>query len=375
MQYNDSRATPVALVFPNHLRNTALLLLVVSIFCASQTAHAKVGPYVELNTFFYSQPVPVKALSNKWRAPLQSGDRAFTHDRFESGVAWNDWKFGWLYRYDYQFQFTPETAELVHSNKNKHPLTTGRVYPLYLSINGFRARGFRLGKQSVINPQLTIGTSFSLLEGIEFMEGRIWGNATALAEKDYDVMFNLENIYSKDTLFDRRVLTPKGTGYSLDLNAQWQVTKQWHVDFQALDILGEMEWPNAPYTSAIGNTNNKTFDDDGYVRYKPTISGVELNRDYTQPIPRKIFINTQYNLSQHTALLFEHKNFKLKNFTAYGGSYSRNNKHFSLLFDFTIQAATLRYRQGNFALEYITDAIEINDARVLSINTSYIIQF
>lgn len=168
----------------------------------AKTSHANIDTYFEVNTFFYSEPVAINSLKTGWNTPIQNGDIIFTTDRFELGVSWQNWQLGLQYRYDYYFNFTPETANLIHSSKNKIELIPGQQYPINLHVNGVRTRGFKLARSITIKQGLSISSAFTLLEGIEFMSGGLWGEASAVSAKDYNVDFEVDYAYSKDPVFE-----------------------------------------------------------------------------------------------------------------------------------------------------------------------------
>jgi hypothetical protein len=348
-----------------------IVLLAVPPIC-----HAGFDPYFKVDSLFYSEPIAVKAITGNWHAPLHSGDTAFTTDKIEIGIAWDGWSIGTLYRYDYFFNFTPETAELVHSSKNKIELKPGRHYSLALNANGLRTRGIKLAREIRIDQGLSVSAGVSLLEGVKFINGGISGNAVATAVKDYDVNFQVDYTYSKDTLFDRIATPPKGKGYSLDLDANWQPTRSLKVSLAWLDLLGMVKWFDAPFTKATGNTDNKAYDENGYVIYNPVVTGIESNRDYKQRIPRKFFLESSYHYTKQSSFQLKYQDYGIEDFFYAGiGWETANDLKLKLLYCAEVGTIDIGFAMPNFSIALISDDTNINAARVFGLRLSYLTQF
>ncbi len=345
-------------------------------FLVSGFIHASQSTYVELESFFYSDPVPIKSLSNGWKSDYKSGDAIFTFDRVETGIAWDNWKMGLFYRYDYVLKFRPDTAEIVYKTKNKLPLQPGEEFAVLLEMNGVRTRGARLAHQIPIRDDLVIQTSFSLMEGIEYLDGRMEGNVTAIAEKDYDFLFDIYYAYSQDVFFDRDTTTPRSKGYSLDLSLSWQPNNDWLLLLEANDFWNQIIWFDSPFTSATGASSNKIFDSDGYVRYNPVISGLEGNSKHKQKLNRKIFVSSDFKLNNEIHMLSEYRDFEVKQFFSIGGAWHlKDSDSIQGLYDVVSDSFRIGFSSQQLSVSLETDSLRLNSARVFSFNAAYQYQF
>ncbi len=100
--------------------------------------------YILFDSFAHSEPIAIKAIFDDWDAPLHTGDIAFAFARAEIGVGWNQWRLGVFRRYDYYYEFTPDTAYLKYSSENNLPLNTGEQLDIYLKANTIIANGLSL---------------------------------------------------------------------------------------------------------------------------------------------------------------------------------------------------------------------------------------
>lgn len=350
-------------------RSISLLLLFA---IPAHVAAAEYRPYVDVQSVTYSEPVAIQAMLGKWQPPFRGGNKAFTYTKAEIGIRRGNWQLGILKRVDYQLKFASETAQLIYLTENRLPLEAGREYELRLKVQHNYSRGLRLAYQHKLSPRFRVGLAASYLQGKALTDGALQGSAQVTAEKDYDFQFDTDYFYSRDALFERDVTSPSGQGYSVDFNIDWQASKQFSAQLSVIDIVGKMFWDNAPFTIAAATSDTKTFDADGYVLYQPAISGLESNKNFTQTLPRKIFIASQYQWSSNVAVLAEVQDFKIIRFASIGGEWCDKNKNcFQTLFNTTVSALSLRYRGHGFRIELASDKLDIKQARYLSLQLSF----
>ena len=329
-------------------------------------------PYIAVQSVSYSEPVALKFMLGERQAPFTKGNKAFTYNKVEAGFRWGNWQLGVLERLDYQLEFSSETAELIYLAENRLPLEVGREYELYIKAKHNYSRGVRLAYRHKFSARINVGLAASYLQGKAFTDGTIRGSAQATAEKNYDFQFDADYFYSRDILFERDVESPDGNGYSLDFNVDWQPNKYFTVQLDVVDLVGKMFWDNAPFTTAIATSETKTFDEDGYVRYNPLLEGKESNKNFTQTLPRKIFIATKYQWFSSIGLLAELQDYKVARFTSAGAEwcYSRHSC-FQSLYNTTIKALSLRYQGHGVQVELASDKLDPDQARYFAIQLSF----
>jgi hypothetical protein len=346
---------------------TVLLLIPVTVATAGEYR-----PYVSVQSITYSQPIAIDALDKHWNAPFKGGETALTYNKAETGVAWKDWQLGIFRRYDYLLEFSRQTAELFYLTENHLPLEVGKEYPLHIEARHHVSRGLRLGFRHKMNPSLSLAVSASYLQGLALTDGQLNGTAQATAEKDYDFQFNTDYAYSRDVLFERHVNAPQGNGYSLDLKLDWQPNRFFSGRLFIVDLMAKIYWNNVPYTTATATSDVKTYDDDGYVRYHPSISGLESNRDLIQDLPRKIFLEANYQWTQELGLIAQVQDFEIQRFTQLGADWTLQKRHkIMTLFNIQAKALTLGYQHEQFLIELASDAFKFNRARYLSLKLAF----
>ena len=349
-----------------------LTFILALLLVTSTTPADEHQPYATFQSITYSKPLAIKALADDWEPPFYGGDRALTYDKIEAGVRWRGWQLGILERYDYLMEFSAQTAEFVYLIKNRIPLQPGREYQIYLKAIHNRSQGIRLGRTYKFTSTLSGGLALAYLRSKAFTDGTLWGSARASAEKDYDFQFDTDYVYSRDVLFDRHVDAPIGQGFNLDLSLAWQPSEAVTAQLDIIDLAGRMYWDEAPYTLATASSDTKSFDEQGYVRYDPVISGFESDKRFIQTLPRKTFLAAQYRYSDEFEAVMEYRDFQIQHFTSIGVGWRYKQKHhFQTLYTPTTNALTLRYLRGKLHLELSADHVKINRIRYFTLQLSY----
>lgn len=251
------------------------------------------GPYFTGQAFLGNDPMSLTELFADWAGeyrPRRGNNLIFGSARTEAGIMRDGFRIAYIERLDAAIDASRDFVDLVYSDKNNKPLEVGRQYHLDLGAKGFQARGVRLSISrevlSNIEPQVYLGFGASLLKGQRLQDGKFSGQALARTSKDYDFAGILDYGYSRNYLYNLPVDAPKAWGYSFDLGAS--IRHRWvSVDATINDVLGALYWQAAPYTIANASSENKKYDENGYVEYNPFISGREFNQDLKQNLSPK----------------------------------------------------------------------------------------
>lgn len=330
--------------------------------------------YFFLDSFSNSEPIAIKAITDEWDAKLYTGEIAFAFARAEIGVGWDQWRLGVFRRYDYYYEFTPDTAYLKYSSENNLQLNTGEQLDIYIKANTAIANGLSLSHiLNVDNASFAIRVSY--LSGQLLTSGSLDGNAEVLAENDYDMIFDVDYYYSEDVLFDRDAASPDGNGYSIDVYLDWSPNDSWNFNLTANDLLAKIFWKDAPRTIASGNTDTKEFDENGFVIFKPVISGLETYQDYTQTLSRKIDFTSTYFLDEKS-ILFEIQDYEIQRFYSIGiGLNTQVNESVNLFYNITASALKFDYHNQWMTFSVTTDEWQLHKARTFALRFSVAASF
>ena len=343
----------------------------VWIFFTSIPVYADV--YIDMNIYGYSETVPIVNAVDQWDGPFTSGTDVFSHDLVEIGISEGRWRLGLLKRYDYELKFSEATSEFYYRINNSLALDVNRTYDLDIVIRQTYSEGVRLAYADSVNDKLDYQLSLSYLRGIALTDGFIRGSATATTSKDYDFLFDVSYVYSRDTLFDRIVDEPSGEGMALDLAFDWRLNNVFTTHLSVKDLYTFIRWYDAPYTTAVASSASKTYDENNYVVYNPVISGLEKNRDFTQRIPMRVEIEAEYSIAEQYSLVTALNLMRNFNYYQVGLNYALDAKALiNAMYIPGLRSVSLAYRGEHLNLQLITDSLKINSARSLGFHLAYV---
>ena len=323
--------------------------------------------YSYIDSLSYSQAAPIEQMIHDLDgAPLKSGKFAFTHNQLEIGVRKNDFEFSYFYRYDYYLKFNKDTGQLAYLQRNDLPLPQNTHYNVYLRPNHLRAWGLSAAHFYNISPQLSLKTRLNYLRATHTTDGYLKGQLNTLND-GYQAQLYLNYGYSRDTLLDRPEEDSDGHGTSLDVDLHWQVNKQLNIDFSGRDILSFIQYRDLTYTTAIANTDNISFDQNGTIDAKPTVSGVERYRDQTQRLASRYSVIGRYQFDSKHTLTSELFAYDRHVFPRLGYQRHWQNKQWQLNYDFRSEAWGLALTAKHFNVSLRTDALDWEEAKAIEL--------
>lgn len=329
--------------------------------------------YFDSRVIAYSDSIAIKSIADDWEPPFYGGKKALAYGGAELGATWQSWGGAYFEQCDYQINFTEETAEFLYLTKNRLPLELGKEYQLAIHALHNCHEGLKLNYIWRPTSNFKTKTSLSYLRSTNFTNGSLSGFATATSEKDYDFQFDADYFYSRDVLFKRSIGTALGTGYGVDLQFDWLATEKTSMQLEVVNVAGYLHWDKAPFTTANATSDRKTYDEDGYVRYKPAITGLETYDRLTQKLPRKWFFAMQYRFNSQIELLAEHDDLKLAQFSRAGVGYAiQTDQRVEALLNVSVNALEFRYLHHDLKLEIGGDATEFNRLRYFVFQLSYL---
>lgn len=350
--------------------------VIAGLLCSFSILSVSANPYFVIDSFSHSESVPIKDATENWESPIKDGDDAFTYNWAEIGATYKAFGLGYLARYDYNLEYSQDTAEFYHLVNNKKSLPIGEQYNLHLVAKQTYSEGVRLSYHFRFNKQLDITIGGSYLKGLRLTDGSLSGTATAIAENDYNFSANVDYYYSEDVLFDRKVDSPNGVGYSIDSLINWSVGHQFKMHLGITDLIGRMHWSNAPNTTAVATSDTKEYDEDGYVKYNPVLSGYETNRDFTQKLDPRFNLQLNYSIVSRIGLVGQIYKFHPDTFYQLGGEYAFNaSNQGQILYMFETNAISLGYIGKYFQFKIMSDSIDFDKSYIFAIKLNVHLQF
>lgn len=330
---------------------------------------------MEVESFAHAGPQPVHAFIDDWEAKLKPHSDAVTHNRISLGVHRARWSWAYVQRYDYEIKASPDSALLYHQVRNRTEFTQGKEYLLDVRAFHQRSQGFRLAYRFGA-PSLSVEAGVTLLQGQSLINGRIHGTAMAVGPKEYQYQASVRYHYSEDVLFDRPVRDPQGEGLSLDMRLRYRVSPTWTLSAQGEDLAGVLRWRKAPMTDAIASSDVQEFDENGFVRYRPTLTGYERNQSYRQRLHPRARVSISWDAMPRTRFGAD---WRLNEVDQYLSLSARRAVYHcwgtTLEWMPAFDAAGLGVDCGAFQLSLLGDSLRFDRAQLLQFRLSFAYAF
>lgn len=352
---------------PSQVTPTRLLYLTLALMNSGMvTANSSMSRlYSITDAYGMSETVSLQNYVKDWGGSLGSGSDAAARFYSETGVRYGAFSLAFVLRHDVEINSNRDTAELYFLASNRSNLPVGRRFDINLDAYEAEMRGLRLAWHGDWQNRLLFSLGLSLLDGTQLTDGKIIGNATVVAENDFDFDLNVDYFYSEDALFERQVEEPEGQGFSIDFRLEVPL-KNWHVDLHIRDLIGQINWSDAPFTTARANSNNKSFDDQGFVQFAPSLSGIENNRSFRQRLRPWGSLTAKWQPSEMLLINTKIYGTQTQQHAEFSGGIKQQHWQSFAIWVPDQQAFGLSLEHRFFYLRWVTDQIDFEKARYLN---------
>lgn len=261
------------------------IFLIWIVFGVSNAMAADVRLYADAMNFFDIEPVYNNTFESDWNSPFFGGDTAIALKEYTLGVRYQRLSIAWQKKNHTWLSFLPETAEIIHSAINQQPLDTGRDYRIRIDANVYALEGAKLAYTLFARSRFNAQLAVNYYQAKSLLYGTVEGVVTANSERDYTFQnVVLDYLYPTDELFFNEAPAPQGRGYSLDVDFNWKLAQAVEWKFSIRDLFGFIDWRKSPFTTATIDSDTKTYDENGYVKFNPTLTGHQGARNFRQPL-------------------------------------------------------------------------------------------
>ncbi|SHO81287.1 hypothetical protein MNB_SV-15-853 [hydrothermal vent metagenome] len=306
--------------------------------------------------------------------PKSGENIALMNYRADIGVLFDTLYLGYAFRYDMFIKSDKSTLDIINLIKNRDDLPLNHKYSIYLEALGFSSDNLIVSKEfELINSNSTnlkVYGGFSIIRASKMQDGKIKAKADVVSKKEYDFDGLIDDYYyTNNRIYDLKVDDSIGYGYSLNFGLFYRYNKHSFL-FLAEDFLSNIYWKDLPYSQVNITSNKKEYDSDGYIKYKPSVSGYELYKDYTQKLLPNLMLEYQYKYSSSINLGVGSQYFNgyLLPFVSIAYRES-SNISYKLGYDIRFEQFSLELDIYDFKASLSTN--DIYDPSALNINISY----
>ncbi len=320
--------------------------------------------YSDINSFSYGGPLPLKQIFDdlKGNTAPNRKDSAISTTHLEIGGDYNGWRVGLFYRHDYYTRFHPDTLELLYLDKNNLPVEANHHYTLRFDMHHLQAQGVRLHMPFIELGSVKLRPGLSLFYAKGLMDGAINGDITT-SNSQYTGQAFLNYSYDDDVLLDRVADAPDGWGYAFDIQVQWKINQRWRLQADIQDLAGQINWDHAPYTRAQITSSTVNFDDNGFIKTTPLLSGIESYTNHRQSLPLRTQLRVNYAQSSRYNLFGGADQYGDETFPIAGITTSIDGNHYSIAWQANSNALQLSWQNRHLKLALTADSLSTNKLR------------
>ncbi len=316
-----------------------------------------------------SETVPISAYGRDWQdTRFQDGRRAYSLASLETGARYQGWGASRIWRQYQIMRFSPDSARLYYQIQNRRPLDASRTYTIDIEASLFSAEGIRFFAIPLQRSEIQLEIGLSRFQARSLLNGSLRGAVQSNGPRDYDFQnLMLDYFYARDAVFGRQVIPPTGQGMAFDLRLAWQPSPHWQMELALQDLGAFIDWRQAPYTFARVESDNKRYDENGYVRVEPTLSGYHAWRDFRQRLPWQGQARLAAGISPRQQFLLEIQHTPAKAFPLLGIKQRFAKLDASLLYRLDRQALAMRVHNRFFTIALASDSLSARTARYLAL--------
>lgn len=343
---------------------------------SSQSLFGDWSPYVEIDLWRASDAVTISEFESDWSkgySPRSGRNVALMRNRAAAGVESGQWRLGYEVRQEASLRTDRETLEMVRLYKQRQDPDSPTSFNARVRYKNWYARGLRVGRH-IDGPMIAGRPVRTLVSAAWYSDSRYRqndasGSVSYLGGGDYTFNATELDIDSRARLpflNDK----PEATGASVSVAAEIPLSAAFTLNVKIDDLWSRMRWRNLPETRQTINSNVTDTDSEGYVNYRPLLSGRNRQIDTTLEIPRYASAELSYVSGdwRYAAQLQHFASITIPTFSAarrfgWGTVSARIETRF--------KSIGVGYALGNFHVLVQTDAIDQDKANAQAIQLAY----
>ena len=326
----------------------------------------------------YSNILSVKQLiDDNWQyQPNNSASNAFSQSEWGIKGQWQQLTFSASQRVDYFVQTSPATAAAYFMLKNKQALVPAQTNDIRLKLLHQQSNGIRVGYLWQLD-DFSTEVSLGYWQTTANRKSEIVGKLSSDANGDVSSEAFLTEFYSKQNFLKRQnndQWNTQGKGFTVDLNAHWQITNKIDLLVEWQDIYSRFNVANNGYSEGEINTQGTFINSVGGVAYLPLYRGKEITRDNRFSMPSKLNVELQYQTKAFNYLL----RFKQQGYVDFyyiGSEWRTEKTKLRLFVDVKNWSPEIQYQWHYLSARLTLDKLNTEQAKQISFGLSAQLKF
>jgi hypothetical protein len=255
--------------------------------------------YADVQLWAAYDAIPVRQFDGTWDAyaPRAGRNVFLQRHRAEVGVEKDGWRVGLEYRVEATLVANRDTLDFYHAYQQRLRPDAPRTYALDAQFKAWSAAGLRVARTFALD-----GSGATLM-----VSGALYAHPR---NRDIDVNGQVDyrpiDNYGFNALYresDTRYRYPfmqessqTSSGASVSMALQWPLGERVTANLALNDLWSKMRWSNLPAVTKTLNSDVSSVDQDGYVNYRPLLSGQNSRIDKSGSIGMSSAVSLTYRL-------------------------------------------------------------------------------
>lgn len=335
--------------------------------------------YSDISAWQASDAVPISQIEDVWTAysPRAGRNTALMRSRIAAGVERNRWRLGLELRQDAYLVTNRDTLDAFYMVQQKRTPAPPASFALQGQYFAWQAQGLRIGHAfdglRIAGRTGSIELSAAVYGRQRLRERSVYGILTYPRAGTYGFAASHVDADSRMT-YPFMGEAPRASGAALSLAATLPLAEAWTLRLRADDVASRLRWKNLPLNAESLSSDVGSYDEHGYVNYRPLLSG------------RKRQLTQRFRIPRYTAaaLDYRHQDWGASVHVArYAGetiptlSLSRQVGWLTLHanVETRFESAGIGVDAGNFRLLLQSDTIKLERAKTRSLQLHYHLDF
>ncbi len=335
-------------------------------------------PYVGAQAWAASDAVAIKEFDSDWTkgfSPKNGHNATVLRIRGGIGMENEHWSIGWEARQEASLHTDRETLEMVRLYKQKTDPAANTRFDARVRYRSWSAQGLRVGHWFDIpaiagkTPRVKVSAAFYTKP--EQRDTRVSGSVHYDQTGTYNFNASQTDANSRHT-YPFMGEAPNGSGTSLSVAMDWPLAESLSLKLKANDLWSRIKWDDFPVMERTINSDVVGRDSEGYVNYRPTLSGRNRQISKSFSIPRSYSALLSYRSG---AWGFSGE---IERWSAVTIPMLSMTRHFgwgsvTANVETRFKSAGIGLLIGKFRFQLQSDSLHLNEAKAFGLHLSYLL--
>ena len=233
------------------------------------------APYLEVRLWEAYDGIAIRQFERDWSvgfAPKAGRNVMFQRNRLEAGVENGPWRLAFEYRQQAVLRTTGETMQLVYRYKQRIRQGAPATYDVDAEAEGWSAKGLRASRWFEV-PGAAAGAPRLNLAVALYGTPRVRENAVS-GQVDGESSFRVaQTDVNSSFYYPFMGAKASGSGASVSAALDWPLGEASRFGLKIDDLWGRLKLRNVPQTEQVIDSAVVHYDEQGYINYRPLLSG------------------------------------------------------------------------------------------------------